>query len=439
MFWHIIHIIDILLWLLLASSALYILFFALASLLWKKRISEFNLFLTGKAIAARQKEHFTYLVLYPAYNEDRVIVNSVQKFLAQYYPYSAFHVAVISDHMQPETNQKLSKLPITLLQPVFEKSSKAKAMQYAMDQIKDEYDYVIIMDADNVVNPDFLEKLNESCANGYKAIQCHRCAKNNDNDIAVLDGVSEEINNTIFRKAHNRVGLSSALIGSGMCFDFQWFKENVYKLSTAGEDRELEALLLMQKVYVHYEPDIHVFDEKVSNKDNFQKQRLRWMTAQIQSLFRQLPYIPKAIITFNVDFIDKTIQQALIPRSMLVVLTFGFALLMTLVSRTWCIKWWILFLVICLSLYIATPRQLRSHSVFGKIVALPKLVWRMVLNLLKIDHKNTDFIHTSHDNKAYERTGTQKRHEYQSGHGFLCPLFGISIFLTQGFPRLPRG
>lgn len=397
MVWHIIHIIDILLWLLMASSAIYILFFAIVSLLWKKRVSEFTLFLTGKLVAARQKEYFSYLVLYPAYHEDRVIVNSVQKFLSQYYPYESFHVAVISDHMLPETNRQLSALPITLLQPVFEKSSKAKAMQYAMSEIKGDYDYVIVMDADNVVNSDFLEKLNESCAQGYKAIQCHRCAKNDDNDIAVLDGVSEEINNTIFRKAHNRIGLSSALIGSGMCFDYQWFKENVYRLTTAGEDRELEALLLMQKVYIHYEPDIHVFDEKVSNKDNFQKQRLRWMTAQIQSLFRQLPYIPKAIATFNVDYIDKTIQQALIPRSMLVVLTFGFAILMTLISRVWSVKWWILFMVICLSLYIATPRQLRKHSVFGKIISLPKLVWRMLLNLLKIDHKNTDFIHTSHD------------------------------------------
>lgn len=401
MFWQLIHIIDIALWMLMAASVAYILFFALISTLWKKRVSRLTTYLTGRVLAMRKKDFYSYLILYPAYNEDRVIVNSVQKFLAQYYPYSCFHVAVISDHMLPETNQKLSELPITLLLPVFEKSSKAKAMQYAMDQIKDDYDFIVILDADNVVESHFLEQLNKECAKGYKAIQCHRCAKNNDNDIAVLDGVSEEINNTIFRKAHNRIGLSSALIGSGMCFDFQWFKENVYKLTTAGEDRELEALLLQQKVYIHYEPDIHVFDEKVSNKDNFQKQRLRWMTAQIQSLFRLLPYIPQAIMTFNLDYIDKTIQQALIPRSMLVVGALGMSLVMTvfslIFSLSWYIKWWCLFLAVCIALYIATPKQLRKHSVFGKILSLPKLVWKMVLNILKIDHKNTDFIHTTHE------------------------------------------
>lgn len=403
MIWIILHIIEIFFWLLLAASGAYILFFALVSMLWKRPISPLSAYLEGQIRSMREPRQFTFLVLYPAYNEDRVIVNSVHTFLGQYYPYKGFHVAVISDHMQPETNEKLAQLPITLLQPVFEKSSKAKAMQYALQQIQSEYDYVVILDADNVVESDFLAKLNEVCNKGYDAIQCHRCAKNSNNDIAVLDGVSEEINNTLFRKAHNRIGLSSALIGSGMCFRYKWFKKNVYKLSTAGEDRELEALLLRQRIHIHYEPDIHVYDEKVSNKDNFQKQRLRWMTAQIQSLFSLLPYLPQALMEGNIDYIDKTFQQALIPRSMLVVGAFSMALVMTLFclifSFTWYIKWWLLFLFICLSLYVSTPKQLRSHSVFGKILSLPKLVWKMVMNILKIDRKNTDFIHTTHDSQ----------------------------------------
>ena len=402
--WTIIHIVEILLWILLAASGAYILFFALVSMMGKKQDSRLTAYLSNLT-SLREPRYNNFLILYPAYNEDRVIVHSVHTFVGQYYPYQNFHVCVISDHMKPETNELLEGLPVTVLQPVFEKSSKAKAMQYAIQMVESgqckpegrkAYDYIVILDADNVVEADFLEKLNTICNRGYKAIQCHRCAKNSDNNIAVLDGVSEEINNTIFRKAHNRIGLSSALIGSGMCFDYEWFHENVFKLSTAGEDRELEALLLKQKIYIHYEPEIHVYDEKVSNKDNFQKQRLRWMTAQIQSLLNLLPYIPKAIVTFNIDFIDKTIQQALIPRSMLIVITFVMACLITLLSRVWCLKWWLLFLFICLSLYVSTPKQLRKHSVFGKLFSLPMLVWKMLANILKIDHKNTDFIHTEH-------------------------------------------
>ena len=387
--WGIIHIFEIVLWFILAGSVAYVVFFAIISLFYEK---EDRIAIHAAALSNRLTK---FLVLYPAYKEDQVIINAVEQFLLQDYPKELYTVVIISDHMQPETNEKLSKLPITLLQPTFEKSSKAKAMQFAIDNVKEEFNHVVILDADNVVRPVFLSQLNVLCS-VYDAIQCHRWAKNANNDVAVLDGASEEINNTIFRKAHNRLGLSSALIGSGMCFKYELFKKNVFKLSTAGEDREMEALLLHQGVFIKYAPDIHVFDEKVSNQDNFQRQRMRWMTAQVQSLLSQLPKVPDALLHGNINFIDKTIQQALIPRSILIVLLAGISILMTIIYPYWCEKWWILFGLLAISLFIALPPQLRIRS-FTKVSAIPGLVLRMLRNILHIDHKNTDFLHTTHD------------------------------------------
>jgi len=388
MIWNILHIIDITLWFIIAGSVVYVAFFAIISLFYDK---EDPVATHAAALSVKRKK---FLILYPAYNEDKVIVNAVEKFLLQDYPSTLYTVVVISDHMQPATNEYLRSLPITLLTPIFEKSSKAKAMQYAINEVKGDFDNVVILDADNVVRPEFLSQLNVLCTI-YDAIQCHRCAKNADNDVAVLDGTSEEINNTIFRKAHNRLGLSSALIGSGMCFKYELFKKNVFMLSTAGEDREMEALLLRQKVFIKYAPDIHVFDEKVSNQDNFQRQRMRWMTAQVQSLFRQLPQIPGAIFHGNLNFVDKTIQQALIPRSILIVLLTFISVVITILVPDWCEKWWILLAILAVSLFIAIPSQLRVRS-FGKVFAIPGLVLRMLKNILHMDHKNTDFIHTEH-------------------------------------------
>ena len=388
MIWTILHIIDITLWIIIAGSVAYVVFFAIISLFYDK---EDHIAEHAAAISNRMTK---FLILYPAYNEDRVITHTVEQFLLQNYPKDHYTLTVISDHMQPETNEHLGKLPITLLTPTFEKSSKAKAMQYAISEVKGDFDNVVILDADNVARPDFLSQLNILCS-VYDAIQCHRCAKNANNDVAVLDGASEEINNTIFRKAHNRLGLSSALIGSGMCFKYDLFKKNVFKLSTAGEDREMEALLLSQKVFIKYAPDIHVFDEKVSNQDNFQRQRMRWMTAQVQSLLSNLPKIPNAIIHGNINFIDKTIQQALIPRSILIVLLAGISIIVTLLAPYWCEKWWILFAVFALSLFIAIPKEIRFNS-FKKVLSIPGLVLRMLKNLLHINHNNTDFIHTTH-------------------------------------------
>ena len=388
MIWSIIHTCEIVFWCIIACSVAYVVFFAIISLFYDK---EDRLAIHAAALKEKMAR---FLILYPAYKEDRVIINAVEQFLLQDYPSDLYTVAVISDHMQPETNDILKKMPITLLTPTFEKSSKAKAMQYAINEVQGDFDNVVILDADNVVRPDFLSQLNILCTI-YDAIQCHRCAKNANNDVAVLDGASEEINNTIFRKAHNRLGLSSALIGSGMCFKYDLFRKNVFELKTAGEDREMEALLLQQEVFIKYAPDIHVFDEKVSNQDNFQRQRMRWMTAQIQSLLSNLPKIPHAIIHGNINFVDKTIQQALIPRSILIVLLAGISILMTVIVPDWCEKWWILFGLLAISLFIALPSQLRFRS-FAKVLAIPGLVLRMLKNVLHIDHKNTDFIHTEH-------------------------------------------
>jgi cellulose synthase/poly-beta-1,6-N-acetylglucosamine synthase-like glycosyltransferase len=214
-------------------------------------------------------------------------------------------------------------------------------------------------------------------------------------DVAVLDGASEEINNTLFRKAHNRLGLSSALIGSGMCFNYDLFRKNVFQLSTAGEDREMEALLLHQEVFIKYAPDIHVFDEKVSNQDNFQKQRMRWMTAQVQSLMSNLPKIPGALVHGKINFVDKTIQQALIPRSILIVLLTAISIFMTIAMPSWCEKWWITLAILGLSLFVAIPKEIRFRS-FSKVLTIPALVFRMLKNVLHMDRKNTDFIHTEH-------------------------------------------
>jgi len=389
MIWTIIHIVDIALWLVAAFSVAYVVFFAFISLFYDK---EDHIAVHATALSNRKAN---FLILFPAYNEDCVIINAVEQFLQQDYPKTHYTVAVISDHMQPSTNEQLGEMPIKLLTPIFEKSSKAKAMQYAINHIEGEFDNVVILDADNVVRPDFLSQLNILCIL-YDVIQCHRCAKNANNDVAVLDGASEEINNTIFRKAHNRLGLSSALIGSGMCFSYELFKENVFQLKTAGEDREMEALLLQQGVFIKYAPIIHVFDEKVSSQDNFQRQRMRWMTAQIQSLFSNVPKIPDAIAHGNINFIDKTIQQALIPRSILIVFLTVISILMTILIYEWCMKWWILLGLLTIALYIAIPAPLRWKSI-GKALSIPGLVLRMLKNVFHMNRKNTDFIHTEHN------------------------------------------
>lgn len=148
--------------------------------------------------------HKRFVILIAAYREDAVILPTVHACLAQDYPCEKYDVVVVSDHMQPATNAALSSLPIKLLQVDFEKSTNTKSLKAALEYLdRDAYDVVLIIDADNIIMPSYLSEVNDAFAvAGVRVVQTHRIAKNLNTDMAYLDAVSEEINNSIFRLGH---------------------------------------------------------------------------------------------------------------------------------------------------------------------------------------------------------------------------------------------
>jgi Glycosyltransferases, probably involved in cell wall biogenesis len=328
-------IIDSIFFFLMALSVGYLLIFAAASI--SKRNYSYPI----------AKKKYRFAVLFPAYKEDKVIEQAVSSFLKQDYPKENYDVVVISDKMEDITNQQLCQLPIDLLIVDFENSSKAKALNFAMDKLADrEYDMVVILDADNTVQPNFLQQISNAYECGANAIQAHRMAKNLNTSTAILDAVSEEINNSIFRTGHVKLGLSSALIGSGMAFEYKWFRENIKKVSSAGEDKELEMLLLKQRIYIDYMDDLPVYDEKTQKENAFNNQRRRWLSAQFASLWQTLPDLPDAIFTKNIDYCDKIAQWIMLPRVLLIGSMGLLSILTTIVNWEWSIKWWVLLLLL---------------------------------------------------------------------------------------------
>ncbi|WP_458408775.1 glycosyltransferase [Bacteroides congonensis] len=351
-----------------------------------------------------------FVVLFPAYKEDRVILSSVCSFLEQDYPKELFEIIVISDQMQPETNEALRALPIRLLIADYTESSKAKALAMAMDSIDTrDYDIVVIMDADNLTTADFLSTVNRAFDSGARSIQAHRTGKNLNTDISILDGASEEINNGFFRSGHNAVGLSAGLSGSGMAFEAEWFHQNVKYLQTAGEDKELEAMLLQQRIYTAYLADLPVFDEKTQKKEAISNQRKRWIAAQFGALRASLPHLPKALLEGNFDYCDKILQWMLPPRLIQLAGVFGLTFVFTIIGIvlsvhsgggyewTMAVKWWILSAAQVAAMTLPVPGgQLFTKQVGKAIMKMPMLAVTMIGNLFKLKGANKKFIHTEH-------------------------------------------
>ncbi|MEF9987214.1 MAG: glycosyltransferase family 2 protein [Bacteroidales bacterium] len=382
-------IIDIILFIIVGISVLYLFVYAFYSLKgWKLKYPQ-------------SKRLYNFAILIPAYKEDNIIEKTIRSLLLQDYPRELYNIVVISDQMSEDVNDKLRKLPITLLTPVFNKSSKANALNFAMDYLKNEllhkkikYEIITILDSDNIVESDYLRDISNAFNQDIKAIQAHRIAKNRDTQTAILDAVSEEINNSIFRKGHVNMGVSSALIGSGMAFDFNWFAQNIKNASTAGEDKELEVMLLKQGIYIDYLNDTLVYDEKVAQSKAFYNQRRRWLAAQFSVLVSSIKELPGAIKNGNVDYCDKLFQWMLLPRAVLLMLLCIMSVVTLIIEWSWAVKWWALLLMLLFALAFSIPDYLVDKQFKKSISHIPLLAIMMFFNLFRLRGVNKKFIHT---------------------------------------------
>jgi cellulose synthase/poly-beta-1,6-N-acetylglucosamine synthase-like glycosyltransferase len=388
----IVHIITLLLFIYLCSGVLYLFVLAVAGRFGKLKKYE------GHANKAR------IAVLVPSFKEDGVIINTALQAMVQNYPPSKFSVTVVADCLQPETILSLKRLPITVIEVEFEKSMKARSLHAAFEQLPSNlYDMALILDADNIMSPDCLEKINQAFQEGWKVVQCHRTAKNKNTSVAVLDALSEEINNTIFRRGHRVLGLSCTLIGSGMAFEYNLIK-SIFSLpqilDNPGEDREVDIQLLKQGIPVEYIETAYVFDEKVQRKEVFEKQRTRWLATHVDHLKRFLQKDLRAFFRKTM-YLNKLFQCTLLPR-LLLMLLFGVILLVCLADHftryqlllpSW--KWWVALVAIYLfSLFLAIPRSFYNGHTLKALLKIPVLMLSMMKALLRIRKSKAGFLHT---------------------------------------------
>ncbi|PIB34643.1 hypothetical protein BFP72_04070 [Reichenbachiella sp. 5M10] len=368
----------------------YALFFAIGGLFYRKNnlrpATEFNRF----------------AVLIPGYKEDAIILNSVKSNLKTDYPTAHFDLIIIADSFAKDTIEKLQSLPVIVEQVHFDKSTKVKSLKYTIQKLPNQYDYIVILDADNSMEVDYLTKVNNYLqATHAKAIQTQRWPKNHNTKLAVLDGISESINNQIYRQGAHATGFSVSLSGSGMVFDRQLFEHTITQMeSIGGFDRELEFRFIEQGVKVQYFKEAKVLDQKTDNPSNFKNQRTRWISSQYVYLFKYFKKGLSALFRGNLVYFHSTIWRNIqLPR----LINLGLLTITTLLALTFnsitpfpSYYWITLWTLNILSMLISIPRSLYSKDLLLSILMLPKLFLSMCLILFKLKGANKKFIHTEH-------------------------------------------
>jgi len=370
--------------------ALYTFIFSVAGRLYK-----------SPALSSNIGVYKKFAVFIPAYKEDGVIIEVAKAALKQTYPTNQYDVVVIADSLQSNTLRALKSLPIKVIEVAFEKSTKVKALNKALAELQGQYDYAVIIDADNLMKQDFIEILNNLHAQGIQAIQGRRAAKNKRTTLSLLDGLSEEINNHILGKGGTALGLSSALKGSGMSFRYDLLQKHLSQMSSIGGfDRELELRLVNDNIKVKYVNQAVVFDERVEKSEVFENQRKRWISSQYHYLFAYFFSGLGALFTGKFSYFNSTILRNIqLPRLLNLGLLAAFTFVSVLASlwfSTLFYFWLIVASLTFLGTLLAIPNEYWGKSLLKAIISLPGIFIKMLLLLFKLKGANKKFIHTPH-------------------------------------------
>ncbi len=381
--------IEILLVLYFFYSTLYNLILSVASL---KRL-KYNIKPAGK--------FHDITVFIPAYKEDGIIENTIKNILESDYPKEKFKIYLIADSLEESTLDQMKKYPIEIVEVEFENSTKVKSLNAAFNYAKRNFDICLVLDADNFLSKGFLRIVNFYYAAGYLSVQGMRVPKNKNTDIAILDGLSEAINNNIVRKGTCILGGSSAIVGSGFAVRFDLLREVLSDMeSVSGFDKELEIKLLQKGVKTIYAEDLVVFDEKVSNSNDFKSQRKRWMYSQYFYLRKYFKASIAALFAGKITLFNSAfLRYAQLPRFVNIVLLFLLTILFTLIhhhNSFIYVIWWGLFVCTLLSILLAIPKHFYSASLLKALWQLPKTFFIMFGLLFKLKGTNKKYIHTPH-------------------------------------------
>lgn len=256
-----------------------------------------------------------FAVIVPAHNEELLISTLCESLLLLNYPSSLYTIFIVADNCTDQTSEVCSKYTCEVLIRDDEvKRGKGYAIAWALNQVPlDDYDAVLIVDADNYVDCNLLLELNKILNSGEHAIQCCNSVGNrNDSWFTQLLFVTRTINNLLYHHSKYKLGLSSYLMGNGICFTTELIKKKGWTAFTIGEDWEYYAQLLDEKIRIAFAVHAKVFHQESKSLNQATSQRLRWSSGRFyvaKSLGLQL--LMKGIRRFDGLLMDASLPLLL--------------------------------------------------------------------------------------------------------------------------------
>ena len=268
---------NLLFWLggILTLYSLY--FIALALFSFKRQMA---------APEANAKTRFALLVA--ARNEAAVIGQLVDSLHAQNYPKELYDIFVAPNNCTDDTREVALAHGAQIFDPEGTISSKGEVLAQVGARLMemDSYDALCVFDADNLVHPNFLQKMNDAYVAGARAAQGFRDSKNpEDTAVSTCYSVVYWMLSRFYNAGRSALRLSALINGSGFMVSVALLRKlGGWRTHTMTEDYEFTAQCALAGERVHYVPGAVIYDEQPLTFFQSWRQRRRWTTGSVQGM-----------------------------------------------------------------------------------------------------------------------------------------------------------
>lgn len=243
--------------------------------------------LKEKPLLVNKKHKFMAIIC--ARNEESVIGNLIDTLQQQKYPKELLDIYVIADNCTDNTAGVAKEKGAIVLKRFDEtKKTKGYALQWFLNQkVKEDADYdaFCVFDADNIVAPDFIEKMNVKLCQGEQVVQGYRDIKNpSDNWITAGYALFYWTMNRFYHLARYNLGLSPLINGTGFMVRFDIVKKEGWNTKTLTEDIEFSLISMSKGRKLGWAVDAVVYDEQPLEFKASWKQRTRWTIGHLQCI-----------------------------------------------------------------------------------------------------------------------------------------------------------
>lgn len=221
-------------------------------------------------------------ILIPARDESKVIEPLLKSILDQSISIPPEHVYII---VEKETDPTIAIAKKYHMQYFIRQKLDLKTKGYALQELiedlekkKEYYDLYFILDADNILDKDFIRYMLDDYQAGYAISTGYRALKNRNHYFPISAGLTFYFINEIRNRNASKKNGSMLLSGTGYYIHGEYIKKwQTFPFHSLTEDYESSLYYALNNISTHYQPQAIFYDEQPENYRKSIVQRSRWI------------------------------------------------------------------------------------------------------------------------------------------------------------------